>query len=144
MAPCLVETSCRLNSMTRTSSKSESRKAYLREYQKNWVRKRRASYMSDKFCVICGSTKDLEVDHIDPSTKVSHRIWSWSWARIHEELKKCQVLCQEHHWEKSASQLKRKAQHGVITMYDRHKCRCELCRAVKSKANARRYKKKDA
>lgn len=29
--------------------------------------------------------------------------------------------------------------HGIITMYAKHKCRCEKCKLVKKKVNAMRY-----
>ena len=56
-------------------------------------------------CRECGSFLDLEVDHIDPSTKdpllvgkrkgVQQNLWFWSRSRREVELAKCQVLC---HW----------------------------------------------
>ena len=52
--------------------------------------------------MICGSAEDLELDHLDPGKKVSHRIWSWSATRREAELLKCRVLCGSHHKEKSA------------------------------------------
>ena len=73
-----------------------------REYQREWVAKRRATFFADKCCAYCGSTKNLELDHIDPSQKVSHSIWSWSESRRNEELAKCQALCEECHKEKTA------------------------------------------
>lgn len=74
------------------------------EYQKNWMRARRAAYFHDKACVKCGSTHRLELDHIDPSTKVSHKIWSWTEVKRLAEIAKCQVLCVLCHREKTAEQ----------------------------------------
>lgn len=71
------------------------------EYQAAWVAKRRAAWFVDKSCAICGSTVDLEIDHIDQNHKSSHRIWSWSQERRAVELAKCQVLCGLHHKEKT-------------------------------------------
>jgi hypothetical protein len=68
-----------------------------RKYQREWVARRKASWYADKSCAVCGSTDDLELDHVDPAQKVSHSIWSWSWERIAEETAKCQVLCVHHH-----------------------------------------------
>lgn len=73
----------------------------MRKYKREWVAKRKAEWFSDKYCVVCGSTETLELDHIDRSTKVSHSIWSWSEIRRNEELAKCQVLCHDHHLEKT-------------------------------------------
>ena len=60
------------------------------EYQREWYAARRVkgvAHLGGK-CAQCGTTDDLEIDHIDPATKVSHRIFSWSWARIESELAK--------------------------------------------------------
>lgn len=68
-----------------------------REYDRVWQAKRRFEWFSDKFCIVCGSTESLELDHIDPIQKVTHRIWSWSSKRRETELNKCQVLCETCH-----------------------------------------------
>ena len=44
-------------------------------------------------CEACGSWIGLEVHHVNPETKVSHRVWSWSKKRRDAELAKCVVLC---------------------------------------------------
>jgi 5-methylcytosine-specific restriction endonuclease McrA len=72
-----------------------------RAYQREWVRKRRAEWLSDKSCIVCGSTENLHVDHIDPKSKLSHHVWSWSEKRRLAELAKCQVLCAVHHKQKT-------------------------------------------
>lgn len=84
-----------------------------REYQREWMRKRREEFFSDKSCVKCNSIDSLELDHINPATKVSHSIWSWSKARRDEELAKCQVLCENCHKEKSATEAPKGSQHGM-------------------------------
>lgn len=104
-----------------------------REYQRRWVAKRRADYFADKKCVRCGSTDDLELDHIDPRQKVSHSIWSWSASRRETELAKCQVLCEQCHKEKTLDDMPITQgfvphQHGTSKEYHRG-CRCNLCRA---------------
>ncbi len=48
-----------------------------RKYDREWVAKRRAKFFDDKKCKHCGSTENLELDHINPKTKISHSIWSW-------------------------------------------------------------------
>lgn len=45
----------------------------------------------------CGSTDNLELDHIEAEKKVDHKIWSWSEARRKTELEKCQALCHRCH-----------------------------------------------
>jgi 5-methylcytosine-specific restriction endonuclease McrA len=75
-----------------------------RAFQREWYARRRAEYLVDKRCVTCGSTDRLEVDHIDPTTKMSHRVWSWSAERRAAELAKCQILCKKHHKAKSRNE----------------------------------------
>lgn len=64
-----------------------------RAYQLKWMHARRRQRLAGLICVRCGSSEDIEIDHIDPSKKVSHRIWSWKEKRYQAEIKKCQPLC---------------------------------------------------
>lgn len=69
-----------------------------REYQRNWMRKRRQAWLSANGpCVDCGSTERLEVDHRDYTEKVDHKVWSWSQSRRDVELAKCVVRCHSCH-----------------------------------------------
>jgi hypothetical protein len=73
-----------------------------RAYQLTWLRKRREAWLKGNGpCVDCGSWGNLEVDHVDASTKVSHRVWSWSLARRTSELSKCVVRCKQCHARKT-------------------------------------------
>lgn len=72
-----------------------------REYQRKWIAARKEKWFSGKSCVVCGAVENLELDHVDPATKVTHRIWSYSWEKIEQETEKCQVLCYEHHKQKT-------------------------------------------
>lgn len=72
-----------------------------RKYQREWVANRRALWFADKCCIDCGSEDNLELDHIDPSYKINHRIWSWSWKRIEAETAKCVVRCHTCHVKKT-------------------------------------------
>ncbi|MCV7381583.1 hypothetical protein BST11_25535 [Mycobacterium alsense] len=117
--------------------------AVQREYQRQWVARRRAEYLSDRCCAECGSRAELQVDHIDPRTKASHRIWSWSEVRLRAELDKCQVLCRTCHEAKSIEQQRITHhrvpyRHGTPSMYNRHGCRCGLCRLWKRHVDAAR------
>lgn len=78
-------------------------KEQQRAYQREWYARRRADWFAGKRCLVCGTSKDLRLDHIDPTKKVSHRVWSWSAKRRAAELDKCQVLCEDHHREKTAA-----------------------------------------
>lgn len=95
------------------------------EYQRNWIASRRSTFFAGKSCVECGSTEQLELDHIDPAQKVTHRIWSWSAKRRNEELAKCQILCSDCHSDKTINE-SQTARCGDASMY-RRGCRCESC-----------------
>lgn len=104
-----------------------------RAWMNQWIKNRRLAWVTANGpCAQCGSTTDLQVDHVDPSTKVDHRIWSWSEERRLAELAKCQVLCGDCHKAKtSAENSKRFTQpikHGTYMGYaGNHACRCDLC-----------------
>lgn len=84
---------------------SKERREYLRTYQKAWVKEARWDWLAKNGpCRQCGSSERLEVDHIDPSLKVSHAVWSWSKPRREAELAKCQVLCHDCHAKKTGHQ----------------------------------------
>lgn len=83
--------------------RKQKRREYLSLYQSKWVRKRRDDWMkANGPCRMCGSDQKLELDHIDPTQKVSHRIWSWARDRFEAEASKCQVLCRDCHRRKTA------------------------------------------
>lgn len=79
-----------------------------------FYRNRRDSWIAENGpCQHCGSTENLEVDHIDPSTKDPRlRGWSggtgnyWRWKKKDREaeLAKCQVLCYSCHKKKTKSE----------------------------------------
>jgi hypothetical protein len=83
-----------------------SRKEYQKNYQRNWLRKRREDFFSNKSCVLCGSTAHLELDHINPEEKITHNVWSRNEKFRNEELSKCQVLCKSCHKQKSIDYFK--------------------------------------
>jgi hypothetical protein len=75
-----------------------------REYMRLWMAKRRADWLAENGpCVDCGSAEQLEVDHVDASTKVSHRVWSWTAVRRAAELTKCVVRCLPCHGRKTTA-----------------------------------------
>lgn len=112
-----------------------------REYQRQWVAARRAEYFDGKACVVCGSTENLELDHINPDDKKYSPAALWSMAKNNPnriaELEKCQTLCSFHHKEKTRLWRAEQAQHGR-TLYDKG-CRCEVCMEAKRLHNAQRY-----
>jgi hypothetical protein len=73
-----------------------------RKYQREWVANRKQKWLDENGpCVICGSDFKLEIDHINPKIKTTHSIWSWSEKRRNVELKKCQILCEKCHQNKT-------------------------------------------
>ena len=104
-----------------------------RKYHREWMKKRRETFFNDKECVNCGSTDDLELDHIDPALKESHRIWSWSQVRREAELAKCQVLCHDCHLVKTNKYKDDMQPHGDAR-YIAKSCRCLVCKDAHNKA----------
>lgn len=73
-----------------------------REYQRRWMEKRRSDWFAANGpCADCGSSDDLQLDHLDFRKKVSHRLWSWSATRREEELAKCVARCRPCHQTKT-------------------------------------------
>ncbi len=61
------------------------------------------NYLGGK-CVVCGSTENLQFDHIDGKKKRFYitKILTYKIKRLNRELDKCQLLCEKHHREKTA------------------------------------------
>ncbi len=53
---------------------------------------------------MCGSHKNLEIDHIDPTGKITSKMWHYGKAFRARELAKCQVLCRPCHVLKSVGE----------------------------------------
>lgn len=71
-------------------------------YQREWMAARRRNWLKAHGpCIDCGTWEDLQVDHVDARTKISHRVWSWSASRRETELAKCVVRCQQCHVRKT-------------------------------------------
>lgn len=122
-----------------TTIQLEDTRRYYRDYHK----KRRAALLArlgDR-CVSCGSTDDLEFDHIDPELKsfnISRNLTASNVA-VQAELAKCQLLCRSCHIEKTARE-NSGWRHGTLYGYLKRGCRCEECRAAK-RESARRQRK---
>jgi 5-methylcytosine-specific restriction endonuclease McrA len=102
-----------------------------REYQRLWIRSRRAEWIASQGnCSKCGSSDQVEVDHIDPVLKTMdpRHIWSRRKETRDKELQNCQVLCFSCHKEKTA--LWRLPEHGTIGRYQ-NGCRCADCKTAR-------------
>lgn len=120
-----------------------------RLYQRLRLRQRRAEWFADKCCVRCGSRDRMELDHKDPTTKVSHNIWSWAPERFAEEVAKCQALCYYCHKNKTRLEQRSTAKHGTLAKYkgnwrSRDGCRCTPCRAANTAWKRQNQKSKRA
>ena len=76
-----------------------------RDYQRSWMveRKRRALNYLVNQCVYCGTTKNLEIDHVEPTSKTCPiaGLLSHKWETVVAELDKCQVVCHDCHVRKT-------------------------------------------
>lgn len=89
------------------NSDPELNRIYMREYMKRRYHERvsEARFLLGGVCAVpgCFRSESLEIDHIDwrkKTMKLDRMAWV-SHARFLEELKLCQLLCDEHHNEKS-------------------------------------------
>jgi hypothetical protein len=105
-----------------------------REYQRRYQLEKYRRWMAEARerlggqCAVCGTTENLEFDHIDPAAKSftlgTYRPNREAWDA---EVAKCQLLCFEHHKEKTATE-RRTVLHGTWGMYQNQGCRCQICR----------------
>jgi hypothetical protein len=106
-------------------SEESRRRAYAK------LCKRRADWFAENGpCRKCGSWDQLELDHIEPSDKEHHVIWSWSEERRQKELQKCQVLCHWCHLDKSMLENMAGAEVHGVSAYKSSRCRCDICKAA--------------
>lgn len=106
-------------------------KQYNKGYQNGWLSGRKSFFLDGMKCAKCGGLKRLEFDHKNPKKKWKHRFWSYKKTIIEKELKKCQLLCKECHWEKTTKDLNFTG-HSVYA-YEVKKCRCLVCKMLKAK-----------
>ena len=99
-------------------------------------------------CAHCGTWDNLEIDHIDSSSKEYeiNRIWQRTQELRDYELAKCQALCNTCHVTKSTLEQKasKPTTHGSYKYYKTDKCRCEICvSAYRQRLKDYRDKNKD-
>ncbi len=86
-----------------------------RKYQREWMQARRSEWVKAHGpCQECGSAENLEIDHIDPFSKLIKpgQIWGRRKKVREAELAKCQVLCNECHAKKSVIDLIARSSRG--------------------------------
>lgn len=118
-------------------------------YQNTWMQERRFAWIlsAGGKCVLCLSTENLEVDHIDRNLKTMNprQIWSLSDANPKKiaELENCQVLCNSCHKDKTRQEKMKNFEHGDFGMYSNRGCRCQPCKdANAARVRAERAAKK--
>ena len=118
-----------------------------RAYQREWMSARRTAWIeANGPCAQCGSSKDLEVDHIDPSLKEYNprEIWSRRAEVREHELAKCQVLCRACHKAKSdACQRQVICENGHdkrVTGTESNSNKCSECRRENQRKRRARIK----
>lgn len=89
-------------------------------------------------CRKCGSERELQIDHIDPSKKKMHlgRLFTKNTIgdALAELIEKCQILCGACHREKSAEEVRQRPRyftHGTMYGWMKIRCRCEACLMAK-------------
>lgn len=118
---------------------------YMRQYMKDRYHRRKLEAVQrlGGKCVSCGSG-DVQFDHMMREGKaftIGKTLAGVAEKRLEEELKKCQLLCQKCHSEKTLNDLgQRDARevHGTLSSY--RYCRCSLCRTAK-REYMREYRK---
>lgn len=120
----------------------EEYNAYMKDYMNRRYQQRRdvaLSLLGGK-CVKCGTTQGLELDHIDRETKLFTLAKSWNvpMERFLSEVRKCQLLCDPCHNQKTLrekGQLPANGTHGTLSAIAYCKPICDLCRTVRNKWN---------
>jgi hypothetical protein len=124
----------------------KKQKEAMRQWYQNVVRKRREDWFKENGpCVDCGIWEGLELDHLDRTTKVDHKVWSWSKPRRIKELAKCVVRCEKCHGKHTAEQCRelfcRPITHGIVSAYLQRGCRCDICREFYKKWRRDKYER---
>lgn len=109
---------------------------YMRKRRKA-MKKRLISLLGGK-CIECGSKKDLEFDHTNPTEKgfdISDALDA-AFSRLEPEINKCRLLCKKCHLSKTLKNFEHNiwgpARHGTIYYYKQLKCRCDECKQAMS------------
>lgn len=85
----------------------EKQLAYLRRYNIDYQKKRYEREKNELIatlggkCACCGTTNNLQFDHINPEEKSFAITAGLHSSRLHDEISKCQLLCKRCHLKKT-------------------------------------------
>lgn len=133
--------------MSANTWSKEKRSAYNRQHY-HARRLRIFALLGEDRCRTCSSTENLEIDHVDPTTKsFGISFTSRLTKETIEELKKCQALCRACHRAKSIEESRARMlaggfTHGTIYAWMRRRCTCPLCLKAKWAWNDKRNSKR--
>ena len=129
-----------------------------RRKQLRYERKAQAIELLGGHCVDCGTTENLEFDHVmndrEDEQHMISRMLEGVWEKLLEELQKCQLLCVSCHRVKTGDDVRpdnfeyvedypvQENGHGKLSMYTNQKCRCEHCCAANA-VYSRKYTRKN-
>lgn len=104
-------------------------------------RRARALRLLGGECAVCGAEIQLELDHIHREDKEFDfsKIWNRKLEVFDEELKKAQILCTEHHIEKTRKELS--VGHGEGSSGKKN-CKCSECKKKKTEYMKKYYDSK--
>jgi len=78
--------------------------ASLPKWKRHYIKRRKKviEYLGGH-CVNCKTIDSLQIDHIDPDSKLFavSEVLTHAWTKIEPELNKCQLLCKDCHVEKN-------------------------------------------
>ena len=89
-------------------SQAQKEKNNKAQRERDKERKKLLTEMLGGKCVSCGTTENLQFDHIDPTTKSFSIGKRYRCKDVFEEIKKCQLLCCDCHWKKTSEDYKQK------------------------------------
>lgn len=111
---------------------TEEYREYMREYMRERYNARRQEAIGilGGKCVVCGTTESLEIDHIRKELKTMsvNRLTCVGRERFLKELKNCQLLCKQHHLDKTRREME--VSHGGGASGKKN-CKCDRCKAKK-------------
>lgn len=106
---------------------------YMRVYMLKRYYQRRTEaieYLGEE-CIDCGTTEELELDHLEPWNKTYDigKVWTYSIIKFWAEVEKCTLRCKECH--KRTTSEWRSVDHGE-GLTGKKNCRCDLCGPLKN------------